>query len=275
VAAKFRFHGKSAHAAAAPEEGRSALDAVDVMSYAAELLREHTPDLTRIHHVITAGGLAPNVVPDFAEAYYYVRHPDPQIAQEVFERLVKCAEAGALATGTELEIVHLGGVFSILPNDTLAEVSLRNLTEMNDLSYTDEERGFALELQESLSKPLALDTLAQVLDQRGGTETGSTDVGDVSWVVPTTGFYAACWVPGTPAHSWQAVAAGGTTIGRRGMMLAARTLAATAVELMGDPERLARAREELGQRVGETPYLPMLEPGQAPPLDYRDPPKPR
>jgi aminobenzoyl-glutamate utilization protein B len=275
VAAKFRFHGISAHAAAAPEEGRSALDAVDVMNYAAELLREHTPDLTRIHRVITAGGLAPNVVPDFAEVYYYVRHPDPRVAEEVFARLVKCAEAGALATGTELEIEHLGGVSSILPNDTLAEVSLRNLTELNDLSYTAEERGFALELQESLSKPLPLDTLSQVLDRRGETETGSTDVGDVSWVVPTTGVAVACWVPGTPAHSWQAVAAGGTTIGRKGMLLAARTLAATAADLMSDPGTLERAREELERRVGETPYRPMLEPGQQPPLHYRDPPKHR
>jgi len=275
VAAKLRFHGKSAHAAAAPEEGRSALDALNVTAYAAELLREHTPDLTRIHHVITAGGEAPNVVPDFAEAYYYVRHPDAAVARSVYDRLLLCARAGALATETELEIEFLGGVYNVLPNSTLSKVSLRNLRALADLSYSSEEEAFAREIQATLHAPLPLSTVADVTDRSGAVDTGSTDVGDVSWVVPTTGVRIATWVPGTPAHSWQATAAGGTTIGRKGMLLAAKTLAATAWDLFGDTATLTAARRELEERVGPAGYVPMLEEGQQPPLDYRNPPKPR
>jgi aminobenzoyl-glutamate utilization protein B len=275
VAAKFRFRGKSAHAAAAPEEGRSALDAVNVMAYAAELLREHTPDLTRIHHVITAGGAAPNVVPDFAEAYYYVRHPDAAVARSVYDRLLLCARAGALATETELEIEFLGGVYNVLPSTTLSAVSLRNLRALADLSYTQEEEAFAREIQATLGDPLALSTVGLVDDRSGEIENGSTDVGDVSWVVPTTGVRVATWVPGTPAHSWQATAAGGTTIGRKGMLLAAKTLTATAWDLYHEPQTLEKARRELDERLGSGGYVPMLEDGQPPPLDYRNPPKAR
>jgi aminobenzoyl-glutamate utilization protein B len=275
VAAKFRFLGRSAHAAAAPQDGRSALDALNVMAYASELLREHTPDLTRIHHVITAGGDAPNIVPDFAEAYYYVRHPDPAVARSVYDRLMLCARAGALATETELEVEFLGGVYSILPSTVLSRVSLRNLRELADLEYTPEEESFAREIQATLLDPSPVAGVAEVLDRTGAIDTGSTDVGDVSWVVPTTGVDVATWVPGTPAHSWQATAAGGTTIGRQGMMLAAKTLAATAWDLYRDPETLAAARRELEERVGPRGYVPMLEEGQQPPLDYRNPPRPR
>jgi aminobenzoyl-glutamate utilization protein B len=126
VAAKFRFRGRSAHAAASPELGRSALDGVELMNHAAQLLREHTPDRTRIHHVITSGGGAPNVVPDFAEVYYYVRHPDAAVARDLYRRLLLCAEGAATATETELEIEYLGGTHNILPNDTLASSSWWN-----------------------------------------------------------------------------------------------------------------------------------------------------
>ena len=122
IAAKFRFRGKSAHAAGAPEQGRSALDAVELTNHAAELLREHTPDFTRIHHVITAGGSAPNVVPDFAETFFYIRHPRSDVVRKLYPRLLKCAQAGALATETELETEYLGGIVEILPNETLGGV---------------------------------------------------------------------------------------------------------------------------------------------------------
>ena len=275
VAAKLRFRGRSAHASAAPEEGRSALDALNVTAYAAELLREHTPDSTRIHHVITAGGAAPNVVPDFAEAYYYVRHPEAAVARSVYDRLLLCARAGALATETELEVEFLGGVYNVLPSTTLSAVSLRNLRALNDLAYTPEEEAFANEIQATLLNPVPLESVRQVEDRSGAIDNGSTDVADVSWVVPTTGVRVATWVPGTPAHSWQATAAGGTTIGRKGMLLAAKTLAATAWDLYREPDTLVAARRELGERVGPGGYVPMLEVGQQPPLDYRNPPKGR
>ena len=272
IAAKFRFHGRSAHAASAPEQARSALDAVAITNYAAELMREHTPDFTRIHHVITAGGQAPNVVPDFAEVYYYVRHPKSAVVREIYERLVLCAEAGALATETRLEIDFLGGQSEILPNDTLSRVTLANLRALNDLEYSAEEIRFANALAQTLVKPEPLSSIEDVADRKGSVSKGSTDVGDVSWAAPTTGFGTACWVPGTPGHSWQATASGGTTIARKGMLLAARVLAATAFDLYTSPETLVAAQREHRQRLASEPYQTLLEEGQKPPLDYRNPP---
>jgi aminobenzoyl-glutamate utilization protein B len=269
IAAKFRFHGTSAHAAAAPEAGRSALDAVELTNHAAELLREHTPDFTRIHHIITDGGSSPNVVPDFAEVFYYIRHPRGEVVQKLYARLLKCAEAGALATETRLETEYLGGILEIVPNDTLGRVARANLVRQNDLRYDANEAEFAAGIRKTLPEPLALEDLGRVADRsrRGGS--GSTDVGDVSWVVPTAGFTTACWVPGTPAHSWQAVAAGGTTIGRKGMLLAASTLAATAWDLFQTPELLRDAKSEHRRRLAGRSYRSLLGPNQPPPLDYR------
>ena len=272
AAVKFRFRGKSAHAAGSPEQGRSALDAVELTCHAAELLREHTPDFTRIHHVITAGGGAPNVVPDFAEVFFYVRHPKAEIVKELYPRLVKCAQGAALATETKLEELYLGGTMEILPNDTLAQIALANLKQLNDIKYTAEEAQFASRLQPTLSKPGSLDSLGQVFNTSGEVGKGSTDVGDVSWVVPTAGFTTACYVPGTSAHSWQAVAAGGTSIGRKGLHLAARTMAASAWDLFQQPNTLAAAKAEQTKRLSGRKYDPLLLPGQKPPLDYRNSP---
>lgn len=273
IAAKFRFHGESAHAASAPEQGRSALDALQLTNIAADMLREHTPDFTRIHYVITAGGDAPNIVPNFTEAFYYVRHPDATVVKEIYDRVLKCAEAGALATGTELEVEFLGGTHNILPNDTLSRVTLRNLKEQTNYALTDEERAFAGAIQKTLDNPGSLADMNYVNDLQGATSKGSTDVGDVSWVVPTTGFRTVCWAPGTPAHSWQATACGATTLARKGMMNAARTLAATAWDLYTNPGALRNARDELLKRRENRPYNAMLEPGQQPPLDYRNNPE--
>ena len=246
IAVKFRFHGTSSHAAAAPEAGRSALDAIELTNHAAELLREHTPDFTRIHHVVTAGGNAPNVVPDFGEVFYYIRHPRSAVVQTLYPRLLKCAEAGALATETRLETVYLGGILEIMPNDTLARVARANLAKLNDLNYDETESRFANQIQKTLAEPLPLTSLPPSPTGRGKGAAGPTDVGDVSWVVPTAGFTTACWVPGTSAHSWQAVAAGGTTIGRKGMVLAARVLAATGCDLFQSPALVAAAARRAG-----------------------------
>ena len=274
IAVKFRFHGTSSHAAAAPEVGRSALDAIELTNHAAELIREHTPDFTRIHHVVTAGGSAPNVVPDFGEVFYYIRHPRGQVVQTLYARLLKCAQAGALATETRLETQYLGGILEIVPNETLGKVARANLTKLNDLKYDETETQFAGRIQKTLAEPLPLESVGRINERtgQGGSGTGSTDVGDVSWVVPTVGFATACWVPGTSAHSWQAVAAGGTTIGRKGMTLAARVLAATGSDFFQSPSLLAAARAELGRRIAGHPYQTLLGPNQKPPLDYRDTP---
>ena len=153
-----------------------------------------------------------------------MRHPDGDVVRKVYERLLLCAKAGALATETKLTVKFEGGTREILPNSVLSQVSLQNLKSLNDMSYSADELQFALKLRETFEERPPLESIKQVFDRNGSSGKGSTDVGDVSWLVPTTGFSTACWVPGTPAHSWQAVAGGGTSIGRKGMHLAARVL---------------------------------------------------
>lgn len=269
MAVKFRFRGQAAHAAGAPEQGRSALDAIELTNHAAELLREHTPDLTRIHHVITSGGEAPNVVPAFGEVYYYIRHPKAEVVRGLYKRLVLCAKAGALATETKLEIKFEGGIYPILSNNALSAVTLSNLKQLSNLEYSAQETEFALRMREHLPRPLPLDSITRVINLGGQIGRGSTDVGDVSWAVPTTGFSTSCWVPGTPGHSWQAVACGGTTIARKGMQLAARVLAASAWDLFSDSELLSAAQAEHRRRIGQEAYRTLMQPRQKPPLDYR------
>ena len=266
---KFRFTGVSAHAAGAPERGRSALDGVEAMNHMVNLLREHVPDFTRIHYVITAGGHAPNVVPDFAEVYYYVRHPDPEQVVALFERVVAASRGAALGTGTEVahEIIH--GIYSLLPNDTLQRAMHRNLDAVGGVTYDETELDFAERIQESFDRPPPLAQAGKVAPYKLGSTSASTDVGDVSYVAPTAGLEAATWVPGTAAHSWQAVAAGGTSIGAKGMAVAAKVLTLTAIELFESSELLAAARAELEQRRGPAFEYRALVGDRSPPLDYR------
>ena len=195
--AKFRFSGVSAHAAGAPERGRSALDGVEAMNHMVNLMREHVPQETRIHYVITQGGHAPNVIPDFAEVFYYVRNPDSENVKEIFERVAKAAEGAALGTGTTMEYEVIHGIYSLLPNEALAQVMHRNLSRVGGITYTDDERAFAEAIQTSFpagAPPLA--SAAEVAEYRMSSMPASTDVGDVSTVVPTAGLSSATWVPG-------------------------------------------------------------------------------
>ncbi|MEX2154610.1 MAG: amidohydrolase [Gemmatimonadaceae bacterium] len=269
---KFRFRGVSAHAAGAPWRGRSALDAVEAMNHMVDMLREHVPDGTRIHYVITDGGKAPNVVPDFAEAYYYVRHQDAKIVNEIWDRVVKAAEGAALGTETKMEQEVINGVFALLPNETLARVVDANLRAVGGVTYTAEERAFAERMQKTLGDdlpPVTQSSTVMPFVPRAVGSGGSTDVGDVSWNIPNGRFSAATWVPGTPSHSWQAVAAGGMSIGHKGMMIAAKTLALTAYDLFMDPATIQKARAEFDQKRGPNfVYRPLIG-ERAPPLNYR------
>ena len=269
--AKFRFHGVSAHASGAPERGRSALDGIEAMDYMVNMMREHVPSDTRMHYVITSGGSAPNVVPDFAESYLYVRHPDPRQVEQIFDRVVKAAEGAALGTGTTMDYEIIGGVYSMLPNETLARVMHAKLSEAGGISYSPEESAFAAQLYASLadpSMPLGSEAEVQSFDF-ARPAAGSTDVADISWTVPTVGLRVATWVPGTSAHSWQAVAAGGMSIGFKGMNNASQVLASMGEELFTHPELVAKAREEFEKRRGpDFQYKPMLG-DRTPPLDYR------
>ncbi|MEQ9463927.1 MAG: amidohydrolase [Haliea sp.] len=269
--AKFRFRGTSSHAAVAPERGRSALDAVEAMNFMANLMREHMPQETRMHYVITRGGSAPNVVPDFAESFYYLRHPQAATLEQLWERLLSTAAAAALGTGTELELEVIHGNHSMLPNETLATAVHRRLTQVGGVVYDSSDLAFAAELADSLAgreTDLAA-AAARIEPMTVRQSMGSTDVGDVSWMVPTTELRAATWVPGTAPHTWQAIAAGGTGIGTKGMMVAAKTMALTATDLFLQPGLLRAARSEFEQRRGpDFNYRPLLG-DREPPLDYR------
>ncbi len=213
------------------------------------------------------------MVPDFAEVYYYVRHPKSLTVKQLYARVLKCAEAAALATETRVEVIHEGGIVEILPNGPMSQAVLRNLKELNKLEYTAADHEFAARLSETLEKPEPVDRIRSVVDRTGEIGRGSTDVGDVSWVVPTSGFGTACFVPGTPSHSWQAVACGQQNLARGGMMLAARVLAASAFDLMTSPDLLAAAKSDFARRTDKQKYIPLIGPDQKPPLEYRNPPK--
>lgn len=270
INAKFRFHGISAHAAGAPEQGRSALDGVEGMTHMINMMREHVPQETRIHYVITRGGNAPNVVPDFAEVYVYARHPDMTTLRAIWERIVKTSEGAALGTGTTVDHEVIAGVFNKMPNETLGRIVDSNLRRTGGYKMTADERAFAIELQKSLQSPKPIDSTNEIATFKTGTiVSASSDVGDVSWNVPTAEVNTATWVPGTPAHSWQAVAAGGTSIGAQGLMVAAKTLALSAVDLFKSPDVIQKAKAELaGKLPAGFVYKPLLG-DRKPALDYR------
>jgi aminobenzoyl-glutamate utilization protein B len=271
VSAKFRFAGVSAHAARAPERGRSALDGVEAMNYMVNLMREHVPQETRIHYVISDGGLAPNVVPATAEVYYYLRHPDAGTVRELFERLIDAAEGAAQGTSTQVEHEIVNGVYNLLPNTVLARAMYQNLEATGGVEYDAEEWRFAEAMYQTLPSgilPIESASEVQPFNPNPPTSMASTDVGDVSWVVPTTGLSTATYVPGVVSHTWQAAAVTGTSIGTKGMMVAAKTMARTAVDLILDPNLVASARAEFEERRGGGDYVPFVG-DRDPPLDYR------
>jgi aminobenzoyl-glutamate utilization protein B len=275
MSAKFKFRGISAHAAGAPDKGRSALDGVEAMNNMVNMMREHIPQESRIHYVITEGGKAPNVVPDFAEVYYYCRHPRRDVVKDLFERIVKCANGAAIGTDTKVEYEIIGGVFDVLPVKSLAKVMHNNLTKVGGVTYNAEEIAFGQKLQETfigkdktdIKRAASIDPYVDESYRSGG---GSTDVGDVSWAVPTVGLRTATWIPGTPAHSWQAVACGGKDIGAKGMMVAAKTITLMGLDLLTDKQIIEKATAEWNQAKGtDFKYFPLLG-DRKPALNYRD-----
>ena len=272
ISAKFRFHGLSAHAAAAPDKGRSALDAVEAMDYMVNMMREHIPQQTRIHYIITNGGKAPNVVPDFAEVYYYVRHPDKDMVRQIFQRVVKAANGAALGTETTVDYEIIGGTHDLLVNQTLAEAMQQNLALVGGVRYSAEEMEFGKKLQSSFTykvEPVeTADSIKPFVMEKEATS-ASTDVGDVSYAVPTVGLTSATWIPGTPAHSWQAVACNGKDIGVKGLMVAAKTMALTGIDLFTNPALIEKATAEFKKAKGDYIYEALLG-NRKPALNYRD-----
>lgn len=268
--AKFRFTGKAAHAAGAPEQGRSALDGVEAMNLMVNMMREHTSMDSRIHYVITEGGSAPNVVPDAAEVFYYVRHSQTGEVEALWERLEAAARGAAMGTGTEVtwEVIH--GNNPLLVNEALARMMDAKLRTVGGVEYTPAERAFAEELRQTLADPEPIESAQTVQAYDKSLGYGSTDVGDVSWATPTVGVRTATWVPGTPSHSWQSAAASGMSIGYKGAQVAAKALALTAVELYTNPQTRQAARAEFETARGPGYEYKSLLGDRAPPLDYRD-----
>ena len=270
---KFRFYGTSSHAASAPEQGRSALDGLESMNNMLNLMREHVDPESRIHYVITKGGDAPNVVPNYAEGYYYIRHPDPEEVRKMWKRLELCAEGAAIGTETKVNFEVVGGVYNILPNETLQKVVYEELKNIGGVYYDKAEIIYAEKIKSSLKNPTLLNESQKInpfvidLSTKGG---GSTDVGDVSWTVPTAGFSTATYVPGTPGHSWQAASCTGTSIGYKGMINAAKVLSSSVYEIITKPKIIKEAKYEFDNKRGKNYIYNSLIGDRKPALNYRN-----
>jgi len=268
--AKFRFYGKSAHAAGAPEKARSALDGVEALNMMVNMMHEHIPQQARIHYVITEGGNAPNVVPDFAEAFYYVRHPQAKGVEELWARVENAARGAALGTGTKAEWEVIHGNNPLLVNETLAKMMDEKLRQVGGVEYSREERKFAEQIRKSIDNPdLPIESAAQIQPYEKSLGYGSTDVGDVSYATPTVGLRTATWAPGTSSHSWQSAAQSGMSIGFKGAQVAAKTLTLAAIELYENEELRDAATTEFEAARGDGYKYYSLLGERDPPLDYR------
>ena len=268
--ARFRFYGISAHAAQGPERARSALDGAEAFTHMINLLREHVPEKTRLHYIYSNGGDAPNVVPDFAEVYLIARHPDASMVVKIWERISSAAKGAAMGTGTKVEEEIMNGSHSLLPNEYLAKLMDANLNKIGGIHYSKEEQKFATAIYDTLDSPdLKLGSEKEIQPIRYGVHMASTDMGDISWIVPSAMFYVASFVPGTRGHTWQAVSVGGTSIGVKSMLNGAKVLSLTAIDLFTNPVHLEVIRKEFDRRRGsDYIYSPLLG-DRAPPLDYR------
>jgi len=283
---KFHFYGRSSHAAGSPEQGRSALDAVELMNIGVNFLREHIVQEARVHYIIEAGGGQPNVVPDYARSWYLIRAPERDQVEQIYNRILDITRGACLMTGTTHEVEFLKAIYNKIPSRTLSALVTANMREIGPPEYTDEELKFAEELAKSISKEDKIETLRKsnrpgwedlmdvLLDRtipdawnEGEPGRGSTDVADVSWQAPTMEFGTTTYVLGTPGHSWQNVAQSGMGIGHKSLIFASKTIAASAIDLLTDPELLMKAWEELKERTKGRTYGTPLPPDAKPPLD--------
>ncbi len=274
---KFKFHGISAHAAQSPESGRSALDAVELMNIGANYLREHVIDSARIHYTITNAGGAPNIIPSEAESWYFVRAPYRKDVEDITERLIKISQGAAMMTETTTEYEMLGGAYEYLPNNVLFDLTYKNMQEIDSPTYTEEELQFAQSIQETLDpKTVKAEIKKFISDENSKEETyiyqgvidkedissvvvsGSSDSGDVSWIMPMNVFLTATWPLGVAAHSWQATAASGSSMGLKGMLYSAKIFTAIMYDLLNDNELVEKSVEEFNERTKNQKYVSAL-----------------
>jgi aminobenzoyl-glutamate utilization protein B len=245
------FRGRTAHAAADPWNGRSALDGVELFTHAINLMREHVQPTVRMHYVIADGGDVPNVVPDYAEVWCWVRDSEHTGVDELVKRARAAAEGAALATGTEGTFKVDGGSYGMLVNLEGAKLIHENMSWLGPVEFTEREQEFAREIQrETGVEPVGLKTDLEPLDlTRRDPDGGSTDVADVSWVVPTLHLSVTTAAYDAPWHAWPVIATGGMSIGHKGMVYAAKALAATMVDLYENPEQRAAIIKEFREQT--------------------------
>jgi len=265
------WFGQTAHSAADPWHGRSALDAVELANVGLNYLREHLKPTARIHYVILDGGGAPNVVPDYARAWYYVRDIDRESVERDYQRVLKIIEGASLMTETTSKIHFISGVHEMLPNRTGNEVVYGNLLLVGVPEFTEEEQAFAKNIQKELGieeKGLKTDIEPFKLPQRSW-GSGSSDVAEVSWLTPTTSLGIAFKPEGTPAHHWSAVACGTMSIGHKAMLTAAKVMAAAGLDFVDNPGIIRQMREEWTEEKKGKEYKSPLPPGLKPPVKPR------
>jgi aminobenzoyl-glutamate utilization protein B len=276
ISAKYTFTGLPAHASGSPERGRSALDAVELMNVGVNYMREHLKQTSRVHYVITNGGQQPNVVPATAQVWYFVRANTHEDCEAQFDWVTEIAEGAAKMTRTKMSVQIDTDCHEIIPNLPLSQVLYRNFQKVGPPRFAEADLALARQLQAPLRTDFGLkekkalhDTLDELPAKPPTPEGGSTDVGDVSWHVPTSGFGAVCFPAGSPGHSWQNVAAIGSPIGHKGMMVAAKVLALSAVDLLQDEGVLKEAKTDFDGRMKERKYTTRIPPGQKPPKTIR------
>ncbi|MEM3040947.1 MAG: M20 family metallopeptidase [Nitrososphaerota archaeon] len=284
--AKFHFYGKASHAGGAPEQGRSALDAVELMNIGANFLREHLIQEARIHYTIEVGGHEPNVVPPYARSWYYVRAPERRQVEEIYNRILRIADGADLMAETSHGVEFLTGCYNTLPNLRLAQLIVANMRAIGAPSYSEEELAFAKEIAKTFSfdekhnslrkskRPgweklldVTMDTSIPDPWGKGESSGGSTDVGDVSWIAPTVEFSTATTPLGTPGHSWQKVACSRVGLGHKSLLFASKTIACTVIDLFTKPEILNEIRKEFAESTEGFRYKTPLPEGLKPPLD--------
>ena len=286
--AKFHFYGTTAHSAATPYVGRSALDAIELMNVGVNFMREHVVQEARLHYVIEAGGMQPNVVPDYARSWYYVRAPEREQVDQIYEWVLKIAEGAALMTQTKLKVEFLEGLSNELPSKGMSELVIANMREIGAPEYTDEEMKFAKELAKSVTKEMKTEQLRA--SKRPGWEQlieddihidreihdpwdagivwpGSTDTGDVSWIAPTMEFQTATVTLDAAGHDWQFTACCGMGIGHKSLIFASKVIAGSAVELVTKPDLLKKIKDEHTERMTGKKYVCPIPKGINPPLD--------
>ncbi len=281
--ADFIFTGRTAHAAAAPHLGRSALDAVELMNVGVNYMREHMPSDARIHYaLLDTGGIAPNVVQAHARVRYSIRARDLPGMNELVERVRKVAQGAALMTETAVEMRIISAVSNLLPNAPLEEALHRIMEELGPPHFDETDKRFAEKIRTTLTekdietvyysigmdptdRPLA--DFIVPLNAKRNPQIGSTDVGDVSWVIPTVQVHAPTVAIGTPFHTWQVVAQGKSPAAHKAMVQAAKAMAALGTKVLTDPDLIAAAKADLKKRTARTPYVSPLSQDVIPPLD--------